>query len=220
MKRFFLLAVVLSTLAFTISRPTISNFIFITVNDVPDLPDDPYEYSDITFPAHLLNADNDTIDLGYEGGGIDSLSFADVTDDGATLGRVLFYDKKLSSLETMSCATCHSQCGHNIFGDFFPIDFPVLEIFPFIFNNGLPENPDDAGAGNWEPGFSNLFKIPTLRNIDLTAPYMHDGRFEILEEVVNHYSSEVEANEWTGEFIPPEGFGFTDTEKEALIAFM
>ncbi len=364
MKRFFILAVVFSTLAFTISRPTVSNFIFTTVNDVPDLPDDPYDYSNITFPDHLLSAEDDTIDLGYEGGGIDSLSFAEITDNGATLGRVLFYDKKLSSLETMSCATCHNQAmsfaenkpvsdgltaptlrnsmhlndiawtnkdhffwdmsesdlrtmirlpltdeneigadmddiaeklgetsyypqlftdafgdseitedriaealvqfissmttfnsrfdqeaangfagftaqeqlgldlfsancngchsqgGHNVFGDIFPTGFPVLEIFPFIFNNGLPEDPEDAGAGTWQPGFENLFKIPTLRNIDLTAPYMHDGRFETLEEVVNHYSDEVEENEWTMEFFPPGGFGFTDTEKEALVAFM
>ena len=35
----------------------------------------------------------------------------------------------------------------------------------------------------------NAFKTPTLRNLKLTAPYMHDGRFESLEEVINHYSS-------------------------------
>ena len=362
MKRFFILAVVFSTLAFTISRPTVSNFIFTTVNDVPDLPDTPYDYSDITFPDHLLNAQDDTIDLGYEGGGIDSLSFDGITDNGATLGRVLFYDKKLSSLETMSCATCHNQAmsfaenkavsdgltlptlrnsmhlndiawtnkehffwdmsetdlntmiripltdeneigadmddvaqklgatsyypqlfteafgdpaitedriaealiqfissmttfnsrfdqeaannfvgfttqeqlgldlfsancntchsqgGHNVFG--LPFDIPTLEISPFIFNNGLPEDPDDAGAGTWEPGFSNLFKIPTLRNIDLTAPYMHDGRFETLKEVIDHYSDEVIENEWTAGFFPTGGFSFTDTEKEAMVAFL
>lgn len=32
-----------------------------------------------------------------------------------------------------------------------------------------------------------MFKVPTLRNIALTAPYMHDGRFNTLEEVLNHY---------------------------------
>lgn len=84
----------------------------------------------------------------------------------------------------------------------------------------MPEDPDDAGAGSWNPNFSNLFKIPTLRNIDLTAPYIHDGRFESLEEIVNHYSDEVEENEWTTGFFPTGGFGFTDTEKEAMVAFL
>jgi cytochrome c peroxidase len=34
-----------------------------------------------------------------------------------------------------------------------------------------------------------MFKVPTLRNIALTAPYMHDGRFKTLEEVLDHYDS-------------------------------
>jgi len=119
-----------------------------------------------------------------------------------------------------ACNTCHSQGGHNAFGDFFPPDVSPLELFPFIFNNGLPVDEDDPGAGTWNTSFENLFKIPTLRNIDLTAPYMHDGRFVTLEQVVHHYSNEVVANEWTGEFIPPGGFQFTDAEKTALVAFM
>jgi len=125
------------------------------------------------------------------------------------------------NLFAVNCNECHSQGGHTLFGDILPPPgFPIIEIFPFIFNNGLPVDPDDAGAGTWQPGFENLFKVPTLRNIDLTAPYMHDGRFETLEEVINHYSDEVEENEWTGAFIPPGGFDFTNTEKEALVAFM
>lgn len=64
---------------------------------------------------------------------------------------------------------------------------------PNINNNGL-ENPYvDKGVGrvtgrNQDEG---LFKVPSLRNIELTAPYMHDGRFQTLEEVVEFYNSGV-----------------------------
>ncbi len=52
-------------------------------------------------------------------------------------------------------------------------------------NIGLEMNYDDQGGGN------GRFKVPSLRNIALTAPYMHDGRFETLEEVVDHYANGV-----------------------------
>jgi cytochrome c peroxidase len=35
------------------------------------------------------------------------------------------------------------------------------------------------------------FKVPSLRNVEVSAPYMHDGRFGTLESVLNHYSSEL-----------------------------
>ena len=49
---------------------------------------------------------------------------------------------------------------------------------------------------------------------------MHDGRFDSLEEVVDHYSDGIEGNEWTGELLPPEGFHFLQEEKDALVSFM
>ena len=57
-------------------------------------------------------------------------------------------------------------------------------------NNGLDANPQDPGlagvTGN--PADHGKFKTPTLRNLAFTAPYMHDGRFATLEEVIDHYS--------------------------------
>ncbi len=79
-----------------------------------------------------------------------------------------------------SCASCHST---NIGGRPGKISA----------NNGLDMEYTDEGIG----GFTGLatddfkFKVPTLRNIALTGPYMHDGRFETLEEVVEFYSSQV-----------------------------
>jgi len=77
-----------------------------------------------------------------------------------------------------------------------------------------------------DPGKENgKFKIPTLRNIELTAPYMHDGRFNSLEEVLNHYSKNIQPHpDLDKKFRNPDGsvkhLNFTSVEKKALIAFL
>jgi len=57
-------------------------------------------------------------------------------------------------------------------------------------NNGLDPSFSDNGLGAITgSSFDNgKFKTPTLRNLVFTAPYMHDGRFQTLTEVINHYS--------------------------------
>ncbi len=57
-------------------------------------------------------------------------------------------------------------------------------------NNGLDTEFDDPGLGGvtGDPQQMGLFKSPSLRNLAYTAPYMHDGRFQTLEEVIDHYS--------------------------------
>lgn len=57
-------------------------------------------------------------------------------------------------------------------------------------NNGLDEVFTDNGMGDvtGNSRHNGLFKAPSLRNIALTAPYMHDGRFQTLEEVLDHYN--------------------------------
>ncbi|MEM9888025.1 MAG: cytochrome c peroxidase [Bacteroidota bacterium] len=62
------------------------------------------------------------------------------------------------------------------------------------------------------------FKVPTLRNIELTAPYMHDGRFETLEEVLDHYSSGGHFADNLDANIRP--FEMSERDKEDLIAFL
>jgi cytochrome c peroxidase len=97
-------------------------------------------------------------------------------------------------------------------------------------------NPDpDKGGGAFEvTGLDGAFKIPSLRNIELTAPYMHDGRFKTLEQVIEHYNSGVQDHpnlDWnlrtltdkTGriEFTQgPAKLNLTQTEKDALVAFL
>ena len=57
-------------------------------------------------------------------------------------------------------------------------------------NNGLDTHFSDLGLGKvtGDPNDNGKFKSPSIRNLAFTAPYMHDGRFATLEEVINHYS--------------------------------
>ena len=63
-------------------------------------------------------------------------------------------------------------------------------------NNGLDMDPVDGGLGalTGNPNDWGKFKVPTLRNIAVTGPYMHDSRFNTLEEVVNFYAHNVQVN--------------------------
>ncbi len=124
-------------------------------------------------------------------------------------GYLLFFQELLAANHP-GCHHCHA-----------PPNFGGQD----FFNNGLDEAPNmtefpDLGLG----GFTGIltdngkFKAPSLRNIEFTAPYMHDGRFESLEEVIDHYAS-------GGHYAPNvssdiTGFELTTYQKEALIAFL
>jgi cytochrome c peroxidase len=62
------------------------------------------------------------------------------------------------------------------------------------------------------------FKTPTLRNIELTSPYMHDGSVNSLEEVIAHYESGGMNHENQSAML--KGFTLTETEREELIEFL
>lgn len=325
------------------------------VGNNPVLPDQPYDY-DIQFPAHIA-----------QGGVWNQLDTADlnrkINPDGATLGRVLFYDKKLSFNNQISCASCHiqehafadnvqfsegfedrlsfrnspnlndlgwassnfSNQNHLLFWDNRESDLDLMTLspiqhadelgkdldymvqklgliyyYPELFekafgdnavtaervgnalaqfirsmsvfdskfdkvknneasftaaeaagfdlfrrncdnachsepnfstsmalNNGLDEVFEDEGMGGWTGNAGDIgkFKSPSLRNIEFTAPYMHDGRFNTLEDVMDYYSEDVNDHpnsdfHWVGQGNNFTGFRFTDTEKEQMIAFM
>ena len=77
-------------------------------------------------------------------------------------------------------------------GDCFHCHTPPHLFTDLLFhNNGLDADPPDPGlsATTGRTTDRGKFKTPTLRNVALTAPYMHDGRFETLEEVLDHYIS-------------------------------
>ena len=89
-----------------------------------------------------------------------------------------------------------------------------------LSNNGLDRNTsEDQGAGR------GRFKVPSLRNIAVTAPYMHDGRFATLREVVEHYNSGVQPHPnldrgLGGRNRRPRRLNLNNREVDALVAFM
>ena len=338
-----------------------------------NLPNEPYDYMNLNLPSHFIN-NVPGQPLPTSVNGIDNTPADNpITNDGATLGRVLFYDKKLSANGTISCASCHKQdkgfsddevlsigfdggiTGRHSMtlinsryyqrGRFFwderaatleeqvlmPFQDPVemgmtieqvvstvqeQEYYPELFekafgsteitsdkiskalaqfvrsivsysskydqgrasstspganfvnftaeenlgknlffqtipngggacfgchtteafvsanpgpqNNGLDlVSTTDLGAGAvyTNPIFEGRFKTSTLRNIELTAPYMHDGRFATLEEVVEHYNSGIQAHPTlspalTDDSGNPVRLNFTEAEKAALVAFL
>jgi cytochrome c peroxidase len=92
-------------------------------------------------------------------------------------------------------------------------------------NNGLAAMEKDLGRYNvtHEDEDKLKFKTPSLRNIALTAPYMHDGRFKSLEEVVAHYNTNVERSATLDPNLakhPASGLGLTADEQQDLVAFL
>lgn len=91
-------------------------------------------------------------------------------------------------------------------------------------NNGLDAAPA-AGRRAVTGAEADLgkFRVPSLRNIALTAPYMHDGRFATLEEVIEHYDHGVRRTATLDPNLakhPEAGLGLTPADKAALVAFL
>ena len=341
----------------------------IASDEGPDLPAVNYNYSQMDFPAHFFAPDEPGSVISMDNTPADN----PVTDAGATLGRVLFYDKHLSANRTVSCGSCHQQeagfsdprmlsvgfdgglTGRHSMGlsnarfyqngRFFwderaatleeqvlgPIQDPVEmgmtlqemvqrieeeDYYPALFqeafgdeevsservskalaqfvrsmatyrsrydegraavnsdredfpnftavenrgkalfvlsraeggfgcaschvgasqvgmqahNIGLDRQNDDVGAfsvyGTTES--EGAFKVPSLRNIALTAPYMHDGRFDNLMEVMGHYSRGIQPNPSLSAILTTDGvtggrpvqLNIDREESTALIAFL
>ena len=131
------------------------------------------------------------------------------------LGRQIFFGR----VGNATCATCHGT------DNFVPGNR--------INNNGL-ENPyKEKGRGEIteRPEDEGLFKVPSLRNIELTSPYMHDGRFATLEEVVEFYNTGVVNHPNLSRPLrnrpqpgrPPGGvlrLNLSASQKDALVAFL
>jgi cytochrome c peroxidase len=111
-----------------------------------------------------------------------------------------------------SCANCHMPGGQHAH---FIMDRP--------FNNGLDSDykRSDGGVGDRTLVAADLgkFKSPSLRNVELTAPYMHDGRFATLEEVIDHYSKNVKSHP-NVDGRARRRLNLRDSEKAALVAFL
>ena len=92
-------------------------------------------------------------------------------------------------------------------------------------NNGLDKEFANLGRGavtGNEPD-RGKFAVPSLRNVALTAPYMHDGRFATIEEVIEHYNSGVKRTPTLDPNLakhPDTGLNLSASDKQALIAFL
>lgn len=113
--------------------------------------------------------------------------------------------KELFFSDRTNCSTCHS--GFNFTNYSFE-------------NNGLYESYIDKGrfklTGNQED--LEKFKVPSLRNIEVTGPYMHNGSMSTLAEVIEHYNTGGAANENKSELI--QELHLQDQEKQDLLAFL
>ena len=342
----FLVLVVALTAAALPSRTAARNLL--------NLPDTPYRYASVAVPAHFTPPGRT-----YDNTPPDNV----LTDDGATLGRVLFYDKRLSANETTSCASCHVQA--HAFADPKPFSrgfhgaltdrraMPLVNVryyqrgrlfwderagnleemvllpvqnriemgqdlkrvvdtlardaaYPGLFarafgdrevseqriakalaqfvrslvsyqsrydegraraqsaqldfdNFTLRENrgkalfmrncgtchmkdgnehffvptPANTGLRGHDPkadgGVGDVtlraedlgsFKSPSLRNVEVTAPYGHDGRFATLDALIDHYSDNAIVDPTVGYLRPVGPLKFTASEKAALVAFL
>ncbi|MEP6737935.1 MAG: cytochrome c peroxidase [Chryseolinea sp.] len=93
-------------------------------------------------------------------------------------------------------------------------------------NNGIDQTfKQDSGRQRITEfsGDRGKFKVPSLRNAEVTFPYMHDGRFRTLEEVLNHYQQSVKDSETLDSILKQNGslgISLTDDEKTKIIVFI
>ncbi|AXT54483.1 cytochrome-c peroxidase [Aquimarina sp. AD1] len=142
-------------------------------------------------------------------------------------GKRLFYmPRPLTNGLNANCVACHVS-------EAFVAPIPTVTPIPsgittFATTNGLDAiSTTDLGVNETtaNPNDIGKFKVPSLKNIAIRPPYMHDGRFATLEEVIEHYSSGIQNHQsLISPLVNSEGqvgqFNFTEEEKEALIAFL
>lgn len=130
-------------------------------------------------------------------------------DDDAALGFSMFFDFD-DGLKDAECNHCHS--------------IPLFTANTY-HNNGLDSVGNDyslfndIGLGiNGMVNDTGKFRTPTLRNIELTAPFMHDGRFSTLEDVMDHYNHGIQPARNKDPLV--SNLDISDDERIAIVAFM
>lgn len=127
---------------------------------------------------------------------------------GETGGEFTAQEARGLTIFRKNCASCHAE--------------PLFTNDGFA-NNGLPVDTalNDTGRMRITRNSADtlLFKIPTLRNIQFTYPYMHDGRFRKLRDVINHYTSGISQNGTTDSRLRTP-IVLSPDEKTDLVAFL
>lgn len=111
------------------------------------------------------------------------------------------------------CFHCHGNAANPLWTD------------NLFHNNGLDATFSDLGLGavTGNPADNGKFKTPSLRNLAYTAPYMHDGRFATLDEVINHYSEGLQNSPTVDpllKYLNQGGVQLSVADKAALKAFL
>lgn len=134
-------------------------------------------------------------------------------------GKKLFYQHPDGNVPNTprggNCGDCHSGS---------------LQTDNLLHNNGLDDTFTDLGKEQFTGLASDRakFRTPSLRNIELTAPYMHDGRFATLEEVLDQYNDHVKYTQYTDPLMRasnfsgtlPQELGLLPSEKKDIINFL
>ena len=132
-----------------------------------------------------------------------------------TRGKVLFeteYNPFFPDISGADCQHCHG--GINLENDRYMNNGLDMEMnITDIGREQVTENPNDRAK----------FKVPSLRNIAVTPPYMHDGRFQTLEEVIDHYNEGIQESSTTDPTVlntRETGLFLTEQDKQDLINFL
>jgi cytochrome c peroxidase len=139
-------------------------------------------------------------------------------DDSSALSEPALRGMKLFHSDRLACSKCHAG---------FTLSGPAVweggsAVRPAFVNNGLGTAPGVSDLGLFQisnrPADRGSFRAPTLRNIAVTGPYMHDGRFATLAAVIDHYAEGGIRDRRRSRFV--KGFSITEEEKRDLIAFL
>lgn len=124
-------------------------------------------------------------------------------------GKIKFTTEELAGYKLFQnrCETCHKE--------------PLFTNFSYQ-NNGIDTIFADSGRGRITNQMSDLgkFRVPSLRNVAITYPYMHDGRFWDLESVLEHYSSGILENSQNLSPIIKKDMKLNESQQKAIISFL
>lgn len=129
-----------------------------------------------------------------------------------------------------NCGSCHNVFSTKGYDTPIPtrtIPKPGQSALSELVNIGLDANYLDNGRGTLtgESEDNGKFKIPNLRNVEITGPYMHDGRFSTLDEVIEHYNDGIKSHpnldiRLQDENGNPKVMHISSDEKQKLITFL
>jgi cytochrome c peroxidase len=130
--------------------------------------------------------------------------------DKVKMGKETFTEQEKNGYQLYknNCASCHSEpffSNYNFENNGLPIDQTLNDMGRYV----ITQNENDK----------RKFKVPSLRNLSFTYPYMHDGRFMTLQEVINHYTSGIEYSE-TLSLQFNKSIELSSNEKVDLISFL